>query len=327
MGRFEAAPRVRSRMKNWKGSEVELRPIYLVAAHYAPTRYAELLDALSPAVVITHVDRKTDAAPFREAASTHPSVIFVPDNERVDVVWGGWSQVAATLAMLVLAQPIAEPDDYVIFLSGDSYPLQNTDGIQAFFAASDGAQYINSVSMPSLEQSKPLSRISHAYLEYNPRNGKRNFSRRLFNRTGFPRNYVDALGGRQPRAGSTWWALTGEAVSWIIREVHRDEKFTKFCHYTKMPDEFFFQTLLGASPFSAKTRGSVMFADWSRPTGAKPAILDLEHIDELARHSLVTDNNGYGRSVALFARKVKDDVTSARIRTELWPLPAPGALD
>jgi hypothetical protein len=296
-----------------------LKLIYLIAVHYAPVRYRELLDALGPAVIITHVDKTTDDDLFKKAAANHPEVYFVPETERIDVIWGGWSQVAATLSMLAVAQPFIEPDDYIILISGDTYPTQLPKSIENFFNEGRDAQYINTVSMPSRSQSKPISRIAHAYLEYDPRNGKKNIARRIFNRVGIPRNYVKALAGRRPRAGSTWWALTGEAVLWMMRNIADDPRFVEFCHYTKMPDEFFFQTLMGASPFASRVRPGVMFADWSRPTGPKPAIIDDEHIRTLSKQ-LLTFRTHDEDSVALFVRKVDEDRTSAQIRKELWTL-------
>jgi hypothetical protein len=301
-----------------------MKIIYLVAAHYAPERYGDLLEALGPAVVITHVDKKVDAAPFHQAAAQHPGVIFVPDSDRVRVLWGGWSQVAATLAMLAAARPYIEAEDYVILLSGDSFPLQRLDGITAYLEAGGAAQYINSVSLPSKAVNKSISRVSRAYLEYDPRNGKMNLARRGFNKIGLRRNYKGALAGRQPRAGSTWWACTGAAVLWMLDDIKRDERFTRFCRFTKMPDEFFFQTILGHSPYAGDVRPGVMFADWSRPSGPKPAILDDQHVDNLVAGKLVMSDGGYGVGAALYARKVVDTAIAARIRVEIWPVKPAG---
>jgi hypothetical protein len=298
----------------------QMKPIYLVAAHYAPDRYADLLRVLAPAIVITHIDRKTDPTPFHEAAARHPNVEFVSDADRVNVLWGGWSQVAATLAMLTAARPHVEDDDYVILLSGDSFPLQKPVEIARYLSLGMQAQYINTVSMPSEIVSKPISRVSRAYFEYNPRNGRRNLMRRGLNKVGLPRNYKKAFAGRRPLAGSTWWALTGSAILWILQDIERDDHFARFCRLSKMPDEFFFQTILGASPFANDVRAGLMFADWTRPGGAKPALLDDDHIDDLGRKKLVLSDTGYGPGLALFARKVANDHVADRIAAELWPM-------
>lgn len=297
-----------------------MKAIYLVAVHYGPDQYRQLLDVLSPALVATHVDRKSDDAPFRAAAAGRANVIFVSEEGRVRVTWGGWSQVKATLAMAELVEQHIEPDDYVILLSGDSYPLQSARQIESFLQNGHGRQYINSVAMPSVALSKPLSLVSCLYWEYDPKNGRTNLWRRALNRIGIQRRYLRALSGRKPFAGSTWWALTGQAVLWILGETRRDPAFVAFCKRSKMPDEFFFQTLLENSPFAGRISKSLMFADWSRSTGPKPAILDHDHLHLLKANRLRTDQHGYGESLALFARKVTNTALTERIRLELWPL-------
>jgi hypothetical protein len=293
-----------------------MKIIYLVAAHYGASHYGELLEALGPSLVVTHVDRKTEPKPFSDAAEGFQNVLFVPDQSRVDVLWGGWSQVAATLAMLDIARPHISPDDYVVLLSGDSYPLRDAASLKTHLESWPNVQYINTVPMPSREMSKPLSRITRDYLEYDPNSGSKSWARRIYNKIGVRRQY------RSSFAGSTWWALTGSAILSILDDVKQDHAFVQFCRRTRMPDEFFFQTLLAASPYGGDVLPSFMYADWSRPTGPKPAVLDADHVDLLVANSLRMEG-GYGAAVALFARKVRNSEISEQIRSKIWPIPNP----
>lgn len=222
--------------------------------------------------------------------------------------------VEATLLMLRAARPHLQPDDYVILLSGDSYPLQDCANIERFFAAGSGAQYINTVPMPAPELHKPITRISKFHLEYDPRAGKsrKNFIHRVVDRLGVTRDFERAFNGRPPHAGSTWWALTGGAVMWIMDEISEDPRFVRFCRWTKHPDEFFFQTVLASSPYAGDVRCGPMFTEI-----APPHRIDADHIRRLKEHAFVT-HSGYGTSVALFARKVTDPQTTALIRAEAW---------
>lgn len=296
-----------------------MKTIYLVAAHYGEAQFAELVNALGDCAVFAHIDRKADQTKFQAAVSGR-DVTFVSEPDRVDVRWAGWSQVQATLSLMRLARPHVSPEDYVILLSGDSYPLQAPEGVRAYFDASQGSQYINSVRMPSVEASKPITRISNLYFEYDPRNGKTNLLPKVINKLGIKRNYRKALSGRVPHAGSTWWALTGEACDWILNNVDRDPAFVKFCRHTKMPDEFFFQTLIENSPFAGKVSRSLMFTDWSRPSGPKPAIMDSAHVDQLMKASLTADQAGYGHGATLFGRKVTSKEMSLEIQSKLWAI-------
>lgn len=299
-----------------------MKIVYLVAAHYNPAMFGTLLDALTAngSPVVVHIDAKADEAPFRAEATERTDVTFT--STRVDVRWGGWTLVESTLAMMRAAAPLIEPDDYVILLSGDSYPLQSQAAIAQHLAAGAGAQYINRVAMPSAEMFKPITRVSQFYLEYNPRNGKRNLFPKVVNRLRIPRNYRKAFDGRRPFAGSAWWTLTGEAVQWILSEASRDQRFVKFCRWTRMPDEFFFQTLIEASPFAGKVTRSLMFADWSRPTGSKPAVIDADHLTAFASSALSAAPSGYGSGPVLFARKFSGDANLIhRVQDAVWTVP------
>src|SRR4051812_13918668 len=112
-----------------------------------------LFDQLSSgSPVVAHLDAKTDNRDFQ-----HPSVTFVA--QRVAVHWAGWSMVEATLQLLQTAKTVIKPDDYVVLLSGDSFPLQATGSIASFFEAHSGLNFINCVPMPSETVEKPISRI------------------------------------------------------------------------------------------------------------------------------------------------------------------------
>lgn len=69
----------------------------LIQCHKNPEQINQLIDVLShPDIdVIIHVDKKS--AITNKINSKGKSVSFVPDKKRVDVRWGTFSQVKATL--------------------------------------------------------------------------------------------------------------------------------------------------------------------------------------------------------------------------------------
>lgn len=268
-----------------------------------------------------HVDASVDDGPFK--ALLADSVRFINDERRVNVTWASWSQVASTLELMRAASEHMEPNDRLVLLSGDSYPLQSLARVEDFFSENPGTQYINSIAMPSKAMNKPLSRLSRLYIPYNPREAGWHLLPRALNKLGIPRRYRRALAGRPPYAGSNWWALTGDVVSWLLDEVDRDDAFVRFCRWSKMPDEFFFQTLLGTSPFSDRLRPSLMFADFSRAFGPKPAYIDALHIAGLSDSALASPPSGYGHGVALFARKFRTPAETELARS-LWESTAIG---
>lgn len=296
---------------------------HLVLVHHHPRRLKELLESLdhSGSRVVVHVDKKVDIEPFARAVSVIGNAEFVDDWQRVNVRWGGWSQVEATLRMLRVVSEDLDDDDYVNLISGDSYPLQEQDVILRWLSQAR-AQYISGVRMPSAEYSKPISRISRFRVEYDPRASGRQILPRAINKLGIPLNYRKALGSQIPYAGSQWWCLSGSMIRWMLSEIEQNRRFALFARFTATPDEFFFHTLVYNSPYRDEILPAVMYADWYRPSGPRPAVIDHHHVSSLRSSSLrVKQDNGEG--VALFARKVWDDDVAAEIRRELWTLRPP----
>ncbi|MFC8302298.1 beta-1,6-N-acetylglucosaminyltransferase [Specibacter sp. NPDC057265] len=289
---------------------------YLVLAHHNPEQFHELVSALGDSPIYAHIDAKVDAEPFQTLAVTFTT-------ERIRVSWGGWSQVEAIIALIRHAMPYVAPEDYVVLLSGDSYPLRTPGAIRDFFAHNHGDQFINSVELPSVEMNKSISRLSKYYVEYNPRNGQRNLLPKLINKVSSPRNWQKALGPREAFTGSTWWALTGEAVQWILEDIKEDPAFVAFMKHTRFPDEHFFQIEIGVSPFASRRMPTVLWSDWSRDYGTKPITMDESHVAEMEQKRLVFDQDGYGIVHALYARKFADKALTDSIRQRIWPITVP----
>ena len=73
-----------------------------------------------------------------------------------------------------------------------------------------------------------------------------------------------------------------------------------------MPEESFFHTILGNSPFCERTRRSLLYRDWSIP-GHHPAMLNESHVRVFEERTTVWIEDQFGCGEALFARKFSDD--------------------
>ena len=120
------------------------------------------------------------------------------------------------------------------------------------------------------------------------------------------RDYQRALSGLVPYAGSQWWALTADACRHILSFVDSRRDVVKFFRNVYMPDESFFQTIIGNSEFGKDVVRNLTFADWSRPSGG-PAIIDMDHLRSFLKDETLVADDFYGRGELLFARKFTDD--------------------
>ena len=288
---------------------------YLVITHSMPDHLGRLIAALSDDATdfFVHVDRKVDIGPFLELRGRN--VTFFQD--RVPVFWGEWQMVDATLRLIRAALATGRDHSHFVLLSGSCYPIRSREYIRSFLVAHDGEQLINAIRMPSVEANKPLSRIDRFHrrsdqstlellrriaVELPHRHAGRPFSKGWL----LSRDWAAALGPLRPFGGSSWWALTGDAVRYIEAFASERPKVMRFFENSRSPDEIVFQTILGNSPFADAMRRGPVFADWSAG-GSHPAVLSERHLGRFARPGPMLAGGPYGDGEFLFARKFPDD--------------------
>jgi hypothetical protein len=225
---------------------------------------------------------------------------------RIAVHWGDFSQVEAMLALLRQARAAGDFDRYVL-LSGADYPLRSASAIEQFFGAEPANEYINLVAMPSTAAGKPLSRLA----TYRLRPGDPFVARiarkvlMLARIVPSERDYKAHLKLLAPYAGSTWWALSGAACEHIVAFAARETAVVEFFKNTVCPDESFFHTILGNSPFLPRIVRNLTYTDWSAG-GASPAGITQQHLAVFDRAPMFPPDDTYGAGAMLFARKFSD---------------------
>src|SRR6185503_994878 len=251
---------------------------YLILAHNTPRHLSRLVAALSSesSDFFIHIDRKSNADDFR--TTERPGVHFA--EERVAVFWGDFSQVEATLVILRAA--LADPRDFdrFVLLSGSDYPLRSASYVEQFFARNADKEFINLVTMPSQEAGKPLSRLT----TYQVRPGEPTIGRIVrkalmkLRIKASRRDYTLYLRDLVPYGGSTWWGLSREACEHVVSFVDTESQVVAFFKNTVCPDESFFQTILGNSPFRSRIARNLTYTDW-REGRSSPDVITVKHIE------------------------------------------------
>ncbi len=285
--------------------EQTMRIGYLILAHNVPNHFARLVQALSDqdAHIYVHVDQKSDILPFQAKAPTE-RVRFL--SNRIPVYWGEYSVVQAILNLMAEALNHDPRLEYLCLLSGSDYPLHNVSYIRRFFAHHRGTEFMNVLTMPNPKLGKPIERLTR--YRFQPARAQK-----LAKRLGvarlpvFERDYRKALGALQPYGGSLWWALSRAACEYILRFTTENRRIVKFYQHTLVPDEGFFQTIIGNSPFRTQVARNLTFNDWNRPVGPYPAIIDEQHMRHVLAAPAVLVDDLYGKGELLFARKFPDD--------------------
>lgn len=197
-----------------------------------------------------HIDKKAD---FEEQVIHRENVFVLPREKRVSVKWAQISQVDATLNLLHMANG---GYDYYWLISGQDWPLRE---IINFFKKHNGENFVrywNSKNYGKHQQNN-LDKRNQIYFPLDII-GRKSWQKIV------KRVYVELTGGYNKTwkifmrkqletdfyFGSSWWALTGETVEWIINYLGQHEDYYIFYKNTVCPDESFFQTLVMMSPYA-----------------------------------------------------------------------------
>ncbi|MBV1798779.1 hypothetical protein KSF81_17960 [Siccirubricoccus sp. G192] len=219
----------------------------LVLAHDDAPQLALLLQRLSDdgAACYLHLDARARAVRQALLPGLPPGVWLAPEAESRRIAWGGFGMIEASL--LLLRQALRNPaTQHVCLLSGTHLPVQPAARIAAFLF--DGRQHIDlRLAAAEPPERESLRRFWHPGL---PGREQHSRLRRSVNRNAWllgRRDLARGLRGLTPMVGSQWWHMTADCACEMLRFLDANPWYTTFFHRVRIPDESFFQTLLGGS--------------------------------------------------------------------------------
>ncbi|WP_353120550.1 beta-1,6-N-acetylglucosaminyltransferase [Myroides odoratus] len=299
-------------MNNLLNQRENLNVFYIVQAHTNPEQLKRLIDRLyAPNVrFLIHIDLKSDLTLFQSACEG--DYIRFIDN-RVNCIWGDFSQVQATLNLIQgLAEYQPSPFDRVVLISGQDYPLQSAAAIQTFYEEHQAVDFIEKfvaqevhprpyLNFRGFKVNKSDKRGAYVIFKKHKISG---LYKSIFKGC-FKFSYVKYLFTQKELdpsivfyKGSSWWALrydTLEKIMTLYQENYEEYYYffkTSFC-----ADEYFFQTLLTEvmkkDPV-IQVEGVLTFVDWDRKGVPLPVTFSMEDCELLQQAA----HKGY-----LYARK------------------------
>lgn len=267
----------------------------------------ELIETLSSTdhKIYVNVDKKSDL----DISKINNKANLI--KKRINIEWGRFSQVKATL--ISLQEIIKEENkfEHVVFISGQDFPMRPNEVIdQTLLQGKEYLRYSLSTEdgwkfAPRYERfhfgnsslQKNLSSILYRRL-MKPLNWKRRY----------PKNYT-------PYAGAQWWMLTRDCILYILNFVKTQKRYVQFHGFVNCSDEIFFQTIVLNSPFSNDVVNNCLhYVDWSESKKSKtgsPNVLGLEDYDKImASDNLFCRKIDYPQSREL-VEKIKESILSS----------------
>lgn len=249
----------------------------LIMAHHHFDFLKELLSSLDDCRndIYLHIDQKAgEFTPDMFSDVLKKSRLFF--TERLDVHWGGYSQIACELLLIKAAVNSSPKGTYTYYhlLSGSDLPLKSQDEIHAFFEQHAGKEFIAFDPQPV---SRARERISlwHFFRESRsplaePADHLLTLLQRLL--------HVDRLkkADFEVYKGPNWFSITDELARYVLEH---EDWIQKYFSHSVCADELFIQTLTASSPFCPNifdkegTTGSMAnlrYVDWERGNENSP---------------------------------------------------------
>ncbi len=228
------------------------RHAYMIMAHHKFSILKELLKDLDDERndLFLHVDKKArDFDPEDICASIKKARICI--TERMDVRWGGFSQIQCILMLLERATG-AGNHAYYHFMVGVEFPLKTQDYIHRFFDEHQGYEFIGF----DHEDQKYMDRVRyyHIFNEYARNN---TFFQKILNKINFGCVYIQKMlhvdltkrYGIAFKKGNANWSMTHDLARYILS---KKEEISRIYRHSFCGDEVFIHTIVFNSVFYKK---------------------------------------------------------------------------
>jgi hypothetical protein len=210
--------------------------------------------------------------------------------DRVRSKWGSYNGARAVANCIHTAVQNVSDFDRCILLSGQDYPISNRGEIYEFFRKNVNVEFIEAFPIDVADRGNggwsPYYRFRRYHFWIRDRRYKIPIVRK-----GLPNVPM--------YHGSTWWALSRNAIVYLDAEITRNRKLRRFLKTGFLVEEAYIPTLMMNSPFAHMiSRHNVTFDQWSPTSGPHPRLLEASDLDQLLA------------SPRLFARKFDADIDS-----------------
>ncbi|MBK1781743.1 hypothetical protein JHL22_10990 [Advenella sp. WQ 585] len=255
-------------------------------------------------IIIIHVDAKTNHTDFlniKNIFQKNDQLIFIED--RVEVFWGSFSQIEATLKLMRKA--ISYKFKYFSLISGDDIPILKTSEMNKFLSES----YEKKIEFIGINTNNDApNRIQFKYPKYfhnKDHSLKAKILRKIFIKYANIFNKIDISELPSLYKGSSWFTISYEAIDYIFNYLEKNKQYKKKFLHSLCADEVFFQTILFNSNFKNKTYGLGILKDCDMAM----RYIDWEKGPDFPRSLDKSDFTSIKTSGMLFARKISSNIS------------------
>lgn len=281
-----------------------MRIAYCIITHKNTPILKECINILSTENdVYIHVDKKINIKEFEEYKNRAKFL-----TKRVDVRWGGYSQVEATLNLLEATN--CKAYDYIFLLSGDCLPVKSNREIKEFLNKNNGKQFI----AHDIFYKKTDERVKYIYPNFyfnKDKSIKDKVKIKIYNKFRFINK--NKLYSKLPvlYKGTQWFGITGELKEYIFEYIKNNGWYIDAFRNSFCSDEVFFHSIV----FNSKYKESIYEPkDKSNICFQALRYIDWKSGPEYPKLLLEEDYDKIKKSECLFARKFDSKIDIEQYR-------------
>ena len=234
---------------------------YGILCHTDPNHIGRLAKKLTKNVnskVFVHVDKKVDITPFENQLLDKKNVYVL--SNRVEINWGGYQAIEATINLMQTAKNIFKFDRFVL-LQGLEYPIKSGKEIEDFFVKNFDTEFLLAQNISTIDNLEE----QHKYRLYY-KFGSSSIFWKIINKTNcflvkkrivphLKKNYIRDKQGKKMwiYQGCAQFGITYLAVEYILNFNATNPKFNSYFKTMFAPDEAYFHTIIYNSYFINNT--------------------------------------------------------------------------
>lgn len=271
---------------------------YIILAHKYPEQLTRLISRLNTETTsfFVHIDQTTDVETYGQIVQELSTLSNIYWLKRYDTYWGSFRAVKATYEGIQALFNQNIEFDYVVFLTGQDYPIKSITYIEEYLTKNAGKEFIEYYSLPCKNWKDPNFTINVDRVENWFINGKlvkHNFIALTPNSSLKLRVFLTLCSllirlnilpkkrkfpeGFQAFGGSAYWCLSRNCAEYINNFIKQNSAFVNFFKFAGLSDEVFFQTIILNSPFKEQViNDDLRYVVWPGP--AILAKNDLENL-------------------------------------------------
>lgn len=269
-----------------------MKQAILITAYKDQSQLEKLINFFSPHFLIfIHIDKK--------------SQLTIPKKKNVYVIkkykinWGGLDHLLAILELMRMA---LNHDDvgYIHIISGQDFPIKPISNFDFFNNNPKIYMQFENVT-PKRDYFKNRYRKGVLFSNLDSRKKLNHLINIFYGLSHKKRTYIDVFPEDKIDIGLVWCSMPRVAADYVLKYVLTHD-FPNNWKHVNIPEEFFFQTILGNSPFRENIiNNNLRYMDWSQRNGSMPAYLDD------------TDYVKIKNSNCFFARKLDTNISKKLI--------------